>query len=108
MIPEAKLDRLVDRFHAVEAELASGTLGGAFVKLSKERAELLPVVEAATAYRDVRTQLKDAEALIEDPVTDAEMRSLAEEERASLKERLAVLEHELRIQLLPKDAADAS
>jgi peptide chain release factor 1 len=108
MIPQAKLDRLVDRFHAVEAELASGTAGSAFVKLSKERSELQPVVEAATAYRDVAKQLEDTEALIVDPAMDAEMRNLAEEERASLKDRIAVLEHELRIQLLPKDAADSS
>jgi peptide chain release factor 1 len=36
------------------------------------------------------------------------MRSLAEEERAELKERVAKLEHDLQIQLLPKDAADNS
>ena len=36
------------------------------------------------------------------------MRALAEEERAELKERVAALEHELQIQLLPKDAADSS
>jgi peptide chain release factor 1 len=36
------------------------------------------------------------------------MRSLAEEERAELKERVAKLEHDLQIKLLPKDAADDS
>jgi len=42
MIPTAKLERLLDRFHAVEAELASGVAGGTYVKLSKEHAELAP------------------------------------------------------------------
>ena len=45
MIPSAKLDRLLDRFDAIEAEMASGAGGDAFVKLSREHAELAPVIE---------------------------------------------------------------
>ena len=108
MIPAAKLDRLLDRFHAVEAELASGTGGAGFVKLSKEHAELAPVIAVARDYRSVQDQLAQTESLIADPATDSEMRNLAEEERAELKQRFETLEHDLRIQLLPRDAADAS
>jgi len=108
MIPAAKLDRLSDRFQQIEAELASGAGGASFVKLSKEHAELAPVIEAVNAYRDATKQLADTETLIADPASDSEMRSLAEEERAELKERVAKLEHDLQIQLLPKDAADNS
>jgi peptide chain release factor 1 len=108
MIPAAKLDRLSDRFQQIEAELASGTGGAGFVKLSKEHAELAPVIEAVNAYREATKQLAETEALIADPSSDSEMRSLAEEERAELKERVAKLEHDLQIQLLPKDAADNS
>ncbi|GAA0578808.1 peptide chain release factor 1 [Rhizomicrobium electricum] len=108
MIPTAKLERLLDRFHAVEAELSSGVAGPSFVKLSKEHAELSPVVEAVRAYRDAQQQFEDTEALIADPATDSEMRALAEEERAELKATLDKLEHALKIQLLPKDAADNS
>src|SRR5215472_6541870 len=103
MIPEAKLSRLVDRFHAIEAELASGTAGDSYVKLSKEHAELAPVISAINSYRSANKQLKDTEQLIKDPSSDAEMRALAEEERGELKERFAQLEHDLKIQLLPKD-----
>ncbi len=108
MIPTAKLERLLDRFHAVEAELASGAGGAGFVKLSKEHAELSPVIDVVRHYRAVQDQLAGAQALIDDPKTDSEMRSLAEEERADLKEQFAKLEHELQIQLLPRDAADSS
>ena len=108
MIPAAKLERLLSRFDAVEAELSSGIAGPSFVKLSKERAELEPVVAAASAYRSAQKQLEGAEHLIADPATDSEMRSLAEEERAELKASLEALEHALKIQLLPKDAADNS
>src|SRR5258706_3582277 len=108
MIPPAKLERLLDRFSAIESEMASGASGSAFVKLSREHAELAPVIESAREYRSAQTQLEETEALIADPVTDSEMRGMAEQERADLRSRLAALDRELQIQLLPRDAADAS
>jgi len=108
MIPTAKLERLLDRFHAVEAELASGVAGGAYVKLSKEHAELAPVIAAVEAYRLTEKQYAGADAMLSDPTTDSEMRDLAEQERADLKASLEKLEHALKLKLLPKDAADSS
>jgi peptide chain release factor 1 len=108
MIPETKLSRLVDRFAAVEAALSSGTGGSAYVKLSKEHAELAPVVEAIAAYRNTARALADTEMLANDQASDPELRAMAEEERAGLKEKFAYLEHDLQLRLLPKDAADAS
>ncbi len=108
MIPSAKLERLLDRFHAIEAQLASGAGGAAYVKLSKEHAELAPVIAAVEAYRDVSKQLAETEALSNDASADAEMRALAADEHHTLKERFATLEHDLQMQLLPKDAADSS
>jgi peptide chain release factor 1 len=108
MIPENKLARLVDRFQSVEAELASGAGGPAYVKLSKEHAELAPVVGIIDAYRRTTKQLAEANTMIADTATDSDMRALAEQERAELKEHHAKLEHDLQIQLLPKDAADSS
>ena len=108
MIPAAKLERLLDRFAAIESEMASGASGPQFVKLSREHAELAPVIETARAYRSTQRQIEDADVLITDPSSDSEMRALAEEERAELKERLTTLDHELKVQLLPRDAADSS
>ncbi|HEY2071587.1 MAG TPA: peptide chain release factor 1 [Rhizomicrobium sp.] len=108
MIPTAKLMRLVDRFQQVEAEMSSGAGGQGFVKLSKEHAELAPVVGAIEAYRATAKEMEETEALIADPSVDSEMRGMAEQERADLRERFAKLEHDLQIQLLPKDAADSS
>jgi peptide chain release factor 1 len=108
MIPAAKLDRLLDRFEAIEAEMASGASGEAFVKLSREHAELAPVIETARAYRQARVRIGDANALIEDASTESEIKALAEEERAELKQSLEKLDHDLRIALLPRDAADDS
>jgi peptide chain release factor 1 len=108
MIPAAKLDRLLDRFEAIEAEMASGAGGEAFVRLSREHAELAPVIETARAYRQARVRLADAEALIADAGVESEIRGMAEEERAELKAELERLDRDLRIALLPRDAADDS
>src|ERR1700761_4834698 len=108
MIPAAKLDRLLDRFSAIEAEMSSGISGDAFVKLSREHAELAPVIETARAYRQARARIADAENLIADPATESEIKAMAEEERAELKQTMERLDHALRIALLPRDAADDS
>ena len=108
MIPAAKLDRLLNRFEAIEAEMASGASGEAFVRLSREHAELSPVMETARAYRQAQVRLADAEALIADAGVESEIRGMAEEERAELKTELERLDHDLRIALLPRDAADDS
>ncbi len=108
MIPTAKLMRLVDRFQQVEAELSAGASGAGYVKLSKEHAELAPVVGAIEAYRSTVKQIEETDAMIADASSDSEMRAMAEQERGSLKESFARLERDLQIQLLPKDVADSS
>jgi peptide chain release factor 1 len=108
MIPEAKLARLVDRHAALEAQLTSGTAGGEYAKLSKEHAELAPLVQTVDAYRTARREQEEADILAADSAADPELRHLAEEERAALKQRISEIEHRLQLQLLPKDAADSS
>ena len=107
MIPEAKLERVLDRFHAIEAQLASGHTTD-FAKLSKEHAQLSPVVKAIRDYKDTVTALTDSEALLSDPTSDAELKALADDEVRSLRERCGTLEREVKLLLLPKDAADSS
>ena len=53
MLPEQKLDALVTRHKAIESELSTQLAPETFVKLSREFAELNPVVDAVKAYRDV-------------------------------------------------------
>jgi peptide chain release factor 1 len=77
-----------------------------FVRLSKEYAELSPVVEAIHALRKVETELADLLEIMADPDGDAEMRELARDELSELRESLPNLEQSLKILLLPKDAAD--
>ncbi len=74
--------------------------------MSRELADLDDVVAAIRAYRGEVEEIAGIESLLEDPKLDAEMRSLAESERAEARVRLAALEQKLRVALLPKDAAD--
>ena len=60
-----------------------------FVKLSKEYAEMTPVVEAFLEMRSIGEEIADLEALAADPESDGEMREMAQEELAELKERYA-------------------
>jgi peptide chain release factor 1 len=106
MLPEIKLDALLMRHSAIERELAAPIARDSFVQLSREFAELDPVVASVKAYRAVATELDDLEAMIADPATEPDMRAMAEAERPVLEERRGQLEQLLRVALLPKDAMD--
>lgn len=106
MLPQQKLDALLARHELVEHQLASGLDADTYVKLSREFAELGPVIGTIKAYRAIEAEIADLEALGADPSTDPEMRKMAQTERAELSARKTKLEEDLRIALLPKDAMD--
>jgi len=97
----ARLDRLLAR--AEELRHILSTAPGADIgALSKELSELEPLVEQVSALRAAERARDEAQALMADP----EMRDLAEAEWLEQKERVPALEREIRIMLLPRDAAD--
>jgi peptide chain release factor 1 len=106
MLPDQKLNAVVSRHALLERELATALPAETFVKLSREFAELSPVVEAVNSFRAAQRELDGITGLITDPATDAEMRAIAEDEKHELEARRATLEKELRLALLPKDAMD--
>jgi peptide chain release factor 1 len=75
-------------------------------EVSKERAELEPLVKKFEEYRRVRKHIQESEDLIGDQSTEPELRGLAESEVEGLRERERGLEDELKILLLPKDPHD--
>ncbi|SLN09936.1 peptide chain release factor 1 [Oceanibacterium hippocampi] len=109
MIADDTIQRIAARFRELEASMAGelGELDGeAFVRISREYAELRPVMEAVESYRAARRELADLEEMAADPDSDADMRALAAAEIETLRDRLPGLEMELQLRLLPKDAAD--
>jgi peptide chain release factor 1 len=105
-LSDARLDQVLDRFAAVEAGLAHASTGPEIARLSRERAELAPVVEAIEALRRARADKAGAEAMLEE--ADAELKALAREEIAAAEEALPALEHALQLLLLPRDKDDAA
>lgn len=103
MIPQDKLDQILQHFGYLEAQLSAGPDPAKIAQISREYAELKPVVTQIEAWRRGQSDLAEAEALLADP----DMRDLAEEEIATLKAQLPQLEHALQLALLPKDSADA-
>jgi peptide chain release factor 1 len=95
----------IERRHAdLAAQMGNPDLAAdRFVQLSKDYAELTPVVEAAAALRALR---EEAESLKSIPAGD-EMHELAQEELAEIEGKLPEAERALALKLLPKDAADA-
>src|SRR5713226_362581 len=106
MLPASRLDALLARLAVVEKELATNLDRDTYVKLSREFAELGPVVESVRALKEAQAQLADAEALLADPKTDPAMARLAGDEKSELTRRVAALEDKLRLALIPKDAMD--
>ncbi|MGN6108758.1 MAG: peptide chain release factor 1 [Kofleriaceae bacterium] len=77
-----------------------------FMKLSREHAELDPLVAAWVAYRKLVGDLDKARQMV-DAEPDPELRELARDEMRELDERRATSEQEIKILLLPKDPNDA-
>lgn len=102
MISDSKLAQILNRFEFIEAKLAGGIGADDFAELSKEYADLKPVVEKIKLYQKLISNISEAEEMLRDP----EMKKLAEEELMDLKTALPDVAHQLRLSLLPKDEAD--
>jgi peptide chain release factor 1 len=105
-LPEAKLDILLARHAAIEAELLGQVGADKYVQMTRELSELNPVVEAVKEWRAANAEIAGIDAMIADPATDAEMREMATAERPALEERSEELAQKIRVALLPKDAMD--
>lgn len=103
MIQDATLHQITARFEFLEAKLSGGAEPGEIADLSREYAELKPVVETVARYRGLVASMEQAEEMLADP----DMKALAEEEMPELKVQLAEAEKSVQLALLPKDAADA-
>ena len=101
----ARLASLESRLKEIDARLSDpGVVEDIddFRKLSQERAEIHPVVEAYVAWRKAEEDLAAAGEMARDPA----MREFAEEEIGAARAKLAGLEEELERMLLPKDPND--
>ena len=102
MIPTQRLHEILDRFAFVETKMNETSDPTDIAALGREYASLRSVVETIQNWQSAQDEMTAAEEMQADP----EMAGLAAEEIADLRGRMPELEEELRIALLPKDAAD--
>lgn len=105
----SKLESLRDRFEEVAALLSDAevmTDRERFTALSKEYAEIEPVVGCYRRAMELEANIADNEQLLEEE--DPEMRELAQQDIADCRAQLEDLTSELQTLLLPKDPNDQS
>jgi len=100
-----KLQGIIDRFDEIEQQLTQvGDDYTAAIGLSKERAEIEPLVTKARDYQNTLTKIEEIQSLLN--AEDEEMRALAEIEMEELQSHQAALEDKLKSMLVPKDPRD--
>jgi peptide chain release factor 1 len=105
-IPIDRIRQIEARRDELSASMARSDLApDQFVKLSKDYAELEPVANAAHEVRRLRQEQEALVFMVEEE-GDPELKTMAAEELASLREQLVVADRKLALALLPKDSAD--
>ncbi len=102
-----KLEEVVDRFREIEGLLSDPKVvsqQARFRELTKEHADLSPVVEAYSAYRAICDEIAGLRELLGE--AESELRELARLELPDLESRRAEVEAQLKMLLLPKDPND--
>lgn len=106
-LPDAKLERVLTRYRGLQAILSEGKAGrDEFAKMSKEYADLTPLAEGIERYRGLSSEIADLLEMANDASAGPEMRQMAAEELAQRQQDMAGIEKQIRLLLLPKDAAD--
>ena len=102
-----KLDRIESRYDEMTGELAAGAVTDTdrFQKLAKSHSDLGVIVTKYREWKDIQHALEGAKQLYTES-TDAEMKQMAHDEQRELEARLAPVERELKLLLIPKDPND--
>src|SRR5437868_14256607 len=106
LLPETKLDVLLAHHASLEAQSLGQVSSQEYVQITRELAELNPLIDAVKAYRAIVKELADTEALIADPPSDPGMRGMAGAEREALTGRRPGLEQQSRTAPLPHGAME--
>ena len=106
MTVNANLDLILRRYEELGSRLSVGVAGAEYAKLSRELAELEPIAASIRTLRAKERERTELDAMLADPSLDAEMRDMAEAEFRDAVAEAEKMAQEIRVSLLPKDAAD--
>ena len=108
MLPQEKVQNLIDRHLKLEKELSSGMIDKKkFAEISKEYSDLNEIIKQAKEYLSYQKDTEDLNNIINDKKSDTEMKEFATIELESLKKNYQINEKKLKLFLLPKDIADS-
>src|SRR4030081_294390 len=103
-----RLDQIEARYEEFTSALASPDIvndSAKYQKTAKAHAEIAPMVEKYREYKDLTKGIADSKAMLADE-KDADMRAYAQDELTQLESRVATVEADLKVLLLPKDPND--
>ena len=104
-----ELENLREKYRKLTTSLSDPAVLSNHQKLksiSKERAELEPLVKKYEDYQKIQKNIKESEEIMSDEKADAELKMLAENELEDLEKERSEVEEELKIMLIPKDPND--
>jgi len=103
-----RLTQIEARYEELTQAMSSPDLvndSAKFQKTAKTQSDLTPVVEKFREYKELKKGIEESKSLLEGE-TDPEMRAYASDEMAQMEKRIAEVEQELKVMLLPKDPND--
>src|SRR6266702_2357490 len=103
-----RLDQIEARYEELTHALASPEIisdSSKYQKAAKAHSEIAPVVEKYREYKDLKKGIAESKAVLADE-KDSEMRAYAQEELEKLEARVAAVEEDIKLLLLPKDPND--
>jgi peptide chain release factor 1 len=104
---QKKLDDIERRFEELTALLADNAVisdSALYRKISKQQSDMSDMVNKYREWKSANRNLQEVRPMLEE--TDAELRTMAQEEVARLEPLLAQYEEELKVLMLPKDPLD--
>ena len=108
MLPQEKVQNLIDRHRKLESELSSGEIDKKkYAEISKEYSDLNDIVKQAKEYLSYKKDTDDLNNIINDKSSDSEMKEFANSELEKLKNNYQINEKKIKLFLLPKDIADS-
>ncbi len=105
---DEKLDLLLSRYDELTNLMSENYSGSSneFVRLSKEYAELKPIVQCIEERSNLKNEIAELNLIVSDNQAETEIRNLADSEIKAAKEHLPKIDRRLNTMLMPKDAAD--
>ncbi len=107
MIPIKTVKELIKKHSTLEKELSSSDIDKKlFAEKSKEYSDINEIIDIAKNYISFDNDKKDLEKILEDQLSDDELKNMADIELTDLKSKNEINEKKLKLFLLPKDEAD--